>query len=194
MLECLLCLSLAPYISTYESTIRTEPGVQVSLGYPVYVFGAYESPDLKIVGQHIPSTVWGVGLGYSVELTDNVSIFLEGGYYMPNTNPKDVVEAEVVNRVLRNDHGVPSFRATHFEYELEDGYGGRIGLDLALSKHLSVFAAYRFLKFNENFHMCTVPEACAWPAPEGEKHWANRDTRSYSSVQIGFQLAIGRSR
>lgn len=192
MIDCLLgiCITLSPFFSTYDSTIRSDTGMAVSVGRPFSAWVSYEAPDLKIIGQHVPTKVWGAGLGYSLELTETVNLFMEAGYYSPSTSPKDVVEDEIVYGVLRNDHGKPSFHPTHFEYELEDGYGGRIGLEMELSDRFAVFGAYRFLKFDANYRMCTIESACTWQAPEGEKYWANRDTQSFSSFQIGFSIRI----
>lgn len=190
MLECLFCLAISPYLSTYESTIRSEPGISVSIGDPLYFSVSYEAPDLKIVGQHVPTKSVGASVGYSQRVSDKFRVFLEAGYYWPSTSPLDVVENEIVEQVLINDHGEVPFHPTYFEYELEPGYGGRVGFEIQATKRLSMFGAYRFLQFNENFRMCNFEEACNWPVPEGGSYWQNRDTRDYSSIQIGFSIHI----
>ena len=190
MIECLLCLAISPYFSTYESTIRSEPGFAVSIGSPLYFSVSYEAPDLKIVGQHMPTKTVGASLGYSHSISEKIGVFIEGGYYWPETSPLEVVENEIVEQVLINDHGHPTFKPTHFEYELKPGFGGRVGFDVSLHKHFSVFGAYRFLKLDENYKMCNVEEACVWPVPEGGRFWSNKYARDYSSIQIGFSLKL----
>ena len=190
MLECLLCLAVSPYFSTYESTIRSEPGVSVSIGDPLYFSVSYEAPDLKIVGQHVPTKSVGASVGYSQRVSDEFRVFLEAGYYWPSASPLDVVKNEIVEQVLINDHGEPPFHPAHFEYDLEPGWGGRVGFEIQATKRLSVFGAYRFLKFNEYFGMCNFEEACAWDATGDARYWQNRGTRDYSSIQIGFSIRI----
>ena len=187
---CLFCLSISPFFSTYDSTIQSEWGAAVAIGDPFYLSVSYENPQLKVVGQNIPTETIGASLGYRHGLTDGVTLFLEGGYYWPETSPLDIVENEIVEQVLINDHGKPSFEPEHFRYELEPGFGGRIGLDLQISKRFSVFGAYRFLKLNEKFQMCNFEEACVWPVPEGGRFWSNKDARNYSSIQVGFTLHL----
>ena len=190
MIECLLCLAISPFFSTYESTIRSEPGISVALGDPFYVSVSYEAPDLKIVGQNMPTNAVGASVGLSQRVSDKFRLFIEGGYYWPSTSPLDVVENEIVEQVLINDHGHPTFKPAYFEYELEPGFGGRVGFEVQASKRLSVFGAYRFLKFNESFKMCNFEEACVWPVPEGGRFWSNKDARDYSSIQVGVSLRI----
>lgn len=191
MLECLLCLVLSPHLNTYESTIRTEPGIHVAVADPLYLWGSYEAPDLRLVGQYMPAKVAGGGLGYRLKF-ERAAIFVEAGYYWPEVNPLEVVKDEVVEQILINDHGDPGWHADTFIYKLSAGWGGRIGVDVEVTSRTSVWAAYRFLQFNEHVAMCEGTERCKWPdtTNAGLRHWVNADTQSFSSLQVGVSLKI----
>lgn len=190
MLNCLLCLAFSPFLSTYDSTIKTEPGISVQIGDPIYLSVSYEKPQLQIVGQNVPTKIVGASLGLSQRVSDKTRVFIEGGYYWPSASPLDVVRDEIVEQVLINDHGHPTFKGGHFDYKLHDGWGGRVGVEFSLSKRLSVFGAYRFLKLGEDFRMCNFEEACVWPVPKGGRFWVNKDTRNYSSIQMGVSIRL----
>jgi len=190
LLECLLCLALSPLLNTYDSSIRADGlGVHVAAAAPVYVFGSYEEGHLQIVGQTSRLKIWGAGAGYRTDF-GKARVFVEAGRYWPSASADEAVRDEFVEQVLVNDHGDPGWCPTNFSYRLHNGWGGRVGVGLQMTRRLSAFAAYRFLAVDEDFDMCTGDDpACTYPV-DG-KHWQNREKRSLSSIQVGITLEIG---
>jgi len=187
MLECLLCLTLSPYFSVYDSTVKSDYGIEIAMGDPLYAFVSYESPDLQILGQNMGGlTLPGFGIGYRTHVVKKLSVFLEFGmYYTPSIQPATNIEAEVVNQLLVNDFGQPGWNPDYYSYKLQSDFGGKVGLSLDLSDRLSVFGAYRYLKVRENFDMCEIG-----PCEYGEsgKHWQERNVLDLSSAQIGISF------
>lgn len=191
MLECLLCLALSPLLNTYDSSIRADGiGIHLAAAQPAYLWGSWEEGSLQIVGQTQSLEILGAGVGYKADF-GSARVFIEGGHYWPSVSTSEAVENEIVEQVLINDHGDPGWHAKHFDYGLHNGWGGRVGVGLQMTRRLSAFAAYRFLAVNEDFDMCTGSDpGCSYPV-DG-KHWQNREKRSLSSVQVGITLEIGR--
>lgn len=180
MLECLFCLAISPYFSTYDTTIKTDYGIHLSVGEPLYLWGSWEKPSLQRVGQNMGSlSLPGFGMGFKKDI-----LFLELGYYWPSVNPDENIRNEVVDQLLENDHGKPGVTWEKFAYDIKARWGGRVGVSVDVTERFSVFGAYRFLKGNEGYDACIGPgEGCEFGRERS--HWQNRDTISLSSVQVG---------
>ena len=186
MLECLFCIAISPYWNTFNENVHSEWGGQISLGHPLYASVSYDEANVREVGQYLPMDLYGAQIGFRKGWA-----FIEIGYYWPKESPLEVVENEIVEQVLENDHGKPGWRPKYFEYNIKPGIGGRVGADFKLNDTFSVFAAYRFLVLEESYKMCTAQEFCTYPVPEGGKYWVNSDARNLSGFQIGFTMKLG---
>ena len=188
MLECLFCIAISPYWNTFNEGVHSEWGGQIALGAPFYASVSYDEANVREVGQYLPIDLYGAQVGYRKDW-----FFIEAGYYWPEAKPLQVVEDEIVEQVLVNDHGEPnnwSRKDRHYEYNIKSGMGGRIGADFEINDHLSVLAAYRFLVLEESYKMCNAPENCTYPVPKGGRYWVNSEARNLSGFQIGFSLRL----
>jgi hypothetical protein len=173
--------------ATYDSQrVLSEPNLQLRLGSRVYLWGSYENPDIKLVGQSIGDVkmlAGGLGLRHQ---QGPLSYFAEFGLFYPEVSTVPLIRDEAVWTQLRNDHGDPGWHPKHTVYDLEAKYGGRIGVGYALTESVKATVVYRTLRLDEELDACTGSDArCGYPVTDG-LHWQNRSTLNMSSVELGL--------
>lgn len=183
-------IDLSTVHGTYDSErLKSDWGYQIRAGQSMYVWGSYETPALQLVGQNLNSLkLWGIGIGYR-HVWDRIQVFGEFGYFDPSISPDDNIRDEAVWRQLRNDHGETDWHPTHTVYDLQHGYGGRLGISYEIAKHLIVSVAYRFLSLNESLDACGGSDpTCAYPVESGNGHWQNRQTLKLGTIEAGIGI------
>ena len=162
-----------------------DPSVQLKVGGSLYAWGAYEKPDLFLVGQEIGSAeILSVGVGYRYD-----GVFIEFGYFEPDVSTVQNIRDEGVTTTLNNHHGwAGTRRFDDTTYDIKGGYGGRIGVSHRMSKRLSVQASYRFLTLTEE--MDATVGVCGWPeaeeSPDCESWWQERDDTDLGAFEVGL--------
>lgn len=186
-------LEIGPTYSTYKGDLRSDWGAQMKVFvYDDWLFisSGFEETRLTKVGQTTGKTnIYNIGVGARYPITNRIDLWGDFSYYNLNRKPyADNVDAEIVGRLLINDHGTPKWKAEHYVYKLEsDNLGPRLGITFKAAKHFDVWIAGRFLSFSEKVSMCTGPDPkCKYPVAKGNRHWLNVKEVSFNSVQTGF--------
>jgi len=150
--------------------------LQLNLNWKnVYVFGSYTMTERRIAGQRAGAfNILGLGLGLNIPITKNLSMWGQGGYYIPKSglvgttqgcNWDDWANFQEVHYLYWNKWGADHQYSTQgykiYEYRLQTGsMGGAIGINLIqpITKKLSVgvIAGYQFLRFTETFYARNV--------------------------------------
>ena len=189
MLECLLCLALSPYFSGYTGDIDGDFGIHVALGDPLYLWGSYEQPEYRILGQDMNRLkLPGAGIGYRTA-GEKWRVAFEVGYWWPDVNPDENIKDEIVYVALVGSFGPPPFAPEHFVYSVDNALGGRLAVSYRMSKRLSVFAAARKLSIKQKFSMCDGPDPeCEYPV-EGNQ-WIMFRNLPATSIQLGLTVTL----
>ena len=189
-LECVLCLAIAPYWSSYDATIVSEHGIQVELAQPAYLWASYEQPSLKRLGQNIGDLdLPGAGAGYRFDLSPSVQFGVQVGIYWPGNDWNPAIRDEVVGGLLANDHGRQDWypKALYRDYRLKSSAGGSLHLLGKITKRFSAWGGYRFLSLPESYDLYTNPDGCF----ESKKCHQNRTTLSADAWRVGLRYVIG---
>jgi hypothetical protein len=173
--------------ATYDSQrVLSEPNLQIRVGGRIYLWGGYENPDLKLVGQSIGDVKMLAGGAGFRHQQGPISFFAEFGLFRPDVTTVPIIRNEAVWTQLRNDHGDPGWHPTHTVYELEEKYGGRIGVGYDVTDYLKTTVVYRVLRLDEELDACTGSDPkCGFPVTDG-LHWQNRSTLNMSAVELGL--------
>ena len=167
---------------------------------PVYLTGSYESPKVKMLGQPLAdSDIASIGLGFTTELTKDLSLFFEGGYSIPNVSVHSEIEHEVVYTRLVKDHHIANrpiplvdLHDYRTSYSVDNGMFARIGLSYTWQDHFMVTAAYRALHLDQEYTL-RVPEGQEQALIDkygayGEGYWRQDTELNMSSFQLGISL------
>jgi opacity protein-like surface antigen len=179
-------------IYTDESSSEWSFGGQIGHELtPVYLWTSYEGPRVKILGQPMGDTdLFSVGLGASQELSEGLSVFVEGGYSFVDLASNDSVVDEVVYTYLVDRHGsgerrvpVPcAYNPGCYEgsYEVDDGFMARIGAQWQVADHVAIRGAYKWAYFDQEMTMRSLD----WQ--EGQGYWREDNTLNLSSFELGI--------
>ena len=184
-----------------DSQFQQGNHLQLNLNWKnIYVFGSYTMTSRRIAGQRAGAfNVLGFGLGLDIPITKNLSIWGQGGYYMPNseligtTAGHDFDEWAHFQEVhylywqkwgVEHNYGVNSYRI--YEYQIATGsLGGAVGLNLLqpISKHidLGIIAGYQLLRFTETFY-------ARYPARPQVSYIQTRQDANLSGLILGVSL------
>lgn len=188
-------LSVKGVYSVYQDRdlVKDGKGVKGELRWKyVYLWGSWESTELRLTGQRAGGIdLFGVGIGGKVRLFKPLSVFVEGGYYIPNADLQKDTQAGAEGVYYKwyrtlNEIGVPQYASqfTQYKYELKSNFGGSMGLELnqEIYKGVSVnlFGAYRFLNLKEDWdaYHPTIPNY----------YIQTKEKRSFSGGQFGIGL------
>ena len=172
-------------------------GMKGELGWKfIYLWGSWERTELRLTGQRAGNVdLFGIGLGGKVALFKPLSIFLEAGYYIP--------DSELARNANRYWEGVyykwyktldevgctPDLARTYtdYRYELKSGFGGSVGLDfnqeIYRGLHLNMFGGYRFLNLREDW------DAYHPTNRSPGNYIQTKEKRSFSGGQFGAGLS-----
>ena len=148
----------------YGSLSDTQ-AIGFKVGGNVYGWGNYEVQETRMLGQALAEVnIFSLGLGVKKEW-DGLSLFIEGGYAIMDTQPKTLIQQEVVyTQLVRNHHvvGRPlpvdtpepyDMSGYSTSYELSNTYVARIGVSYEILKHLDVVLAYRWMTPDEHYEL-----------------------------------------
>lgn len=158
---------------------------------PVYLWTSYEGPRVKILGQPMGDTdLFSVGLGASQELSEGLSVFVEGGYSFVDLSSNDNVVDEVAYTYLVGRHAVGDRRIPvpcayisgcyDSSYDVDDGFIARIGAKWQVADHVAIRGAYKWAYFDQEITMRSVD----WQ--EGQGYWREDNTLNLSSFELGI--------
>ena len=159
---------------TYHGKIKWGPE-----GSPLYVWGAYENMDIRILGQGVSDTpVFSLGGGVKKDFGD-FWVFLEAGYAHLEHDPKPVIVQEVAYTDLVATHAVGGRRIpTRDPYTGYDsdwtttgGITAGFGIGYTIGPHLSLTGGYRVLFVEEFIEIVD-------PVIEAKTGGSWRDTRA----------------
>lgn len=171
--------------ATYDSErITPVEGINVRVGGPVYVWGGYEKPSIRLVGQSVGNAQLvssGVGFRHDAESWYG---FVEFGRYWLDPKTDDRIRDEAVWQELTNHHGDPGWYPTRTQYELDDAWGGRIGVGREIG-WVAIEARYRWMSARETIHGCKA-DICRVGVTESQ-HWMERRQANLGA----FEAAIG---
>ena len=192
-----LTLSIALGYNQYTDEKGSEPEYtyKFQVGHedtPLYLFGGYEDPTVRMLGQGIGvAEIFSLGIGAKKELGDGFFVFGEVGYGKVETEPRIVIQQEVVytelvrnhnvfNRPVPVDLGGPYDKNSYeSSWELDDGILGAIGVGYQVNEHLSVTGAYRPFYVAEYIHIANPGAKEA-----GLGYWEESRSRDLSSFQL----------
>jgi len=191
-----LTLSIALGYNQYTDEKGSEPEYTYKFqvgheDYPVYVFGGYEDPTVRMLGQGVGTAeIYSLGLGARKDVGD-FFVFGEIGYGKIEQEPRLGIQQETVytelvgrhnvyNRPVPVDLGGP-YDQTSYEssWELDDGILGAIGVGYQINPHLSVTGAYRPFYVAEYISIANPGAKEA-----GLGYWEEHRSRDLSSFQF----------
>jgi len=174
-----------------NSRLISTSGVEVKFGNPYYLWGSYDyDTSIQLVGQNLGSVdLLGVGIGGERFIFHDQSwkIYGEWGYFTSKESTDSHIRNEAVVTALEKDHGEIPFHPEHTTYEINNAYGGTVGISYALTDRFSVSLEYRGLKLKEGYDACTGEDAsCSFPV-DGS-HWQNRKGITFSALTFGIHV------
>lgn len=179
-----------------ESIVQSAIGYQLNLKYnQTYLALSQETTELKFGGQRgSDMTLYFVGFGFEENITNNLSLFIEGGYYHPNFKhtPTSLPDpsAEGLHLYLNQVIDYPMTWPLYTVY-YSGNFGGKAGMAFSrpITNNISFIAkgAYKFLR---------LPEGIKGYDPDtinnGGGYWILRNERDFGSWQfyVGFEVDI----
>lgn len=156
-----------------------------------YLWGSWEKTEMRLTGQVAGDiNLYGIGIGSKIKILKPLSIFLEVGYYIPDSDLEKNTQrfGEGVGyywiRTLKEiDLNNEFFRGfNHYKYELKSNFGGSVGLEfeqiIYKGLSLNLFGAYRFLNLKEDWDAFNPAGLCI----------QTKEKRSFSGGQFGIGL------
>jgi hypothetical protein len=191
MLECLFCFALSPLFAGYTGDIDGDFGIHVAMGDPIYLWGSYERPEYRIVGQDMNRLqIPGVGIGYRAG-DGKWKVSFEAGYFYPSVDPDENIKDEIVGVALVGSFGSPGWKPDHYAYSVRKALGGRVAASYEVSDTVDVFVAARKLSIRQRFSFCTGDDpVCEYPVETGQ-HWLMFRNLPATSIQLGFTINLG---
>ena len=178
----LVALSLVASLYNEEPT---ELGMRAQYGDNLYIYGQYEAPEIRVVGQGLSdSEIYSVGLGARKDLGD-FFIFGEFGYGYIENDIAPQVEQEVVYTHLVSRHNVynrpvPVDQSDfNTSYDLSGGLLGAIGAGWQVTPHVDFSVAYRAFYGKERYKLWSpsvVAKCDCW--------WQETNSRDLSSFEF----------
>jgi hypothetical protein len=187
-------------LGVQQSLYTEESGTELSFGgkighsrLPVYLWGSYENPSVKILGQPMGDTeMFSVGIGSSREIAEGLSLFVETGYVFPSISQNVEVVDEVVYTWLVNRHSAGGNRNVPVpcaynpgcydaSYEIEAGVTAKIGASWKIMKHLSLSAAYKWTYLNQEMILSNEKVL-----DRTEGYWREDETLNMSAFEVGI--------
>lgn len=172
--------------SIFDSQVSSDTGYQVKVGGSAYIWGSYENPRLKVLGQPMGNlNMSGYGVGFR-HRWDKWEAFIEYGQFEPQLKVNDVVRDEVVGAQLQKDFGPAPLPFNMASYELDKGHGGRVGVGYLIRPKIKVTASYKALSVGENLDWWdseTFAEGC-------NCFWQERNRLDLSALEFGLVLTF----
>ena len=208
-LVCLAAVAVFLFSSIVKADVEGAVGIQQSLytdgssnewsfggklghtSTPVYLWGLYEGPTAKILGQPMGDMdLFSVGVGTSLKVSRAVRVFIETGYVFTDIELNDNVVDEVNYTwlVSRHDAGgnrnVPVPCAYNpgcydYQYSVDDGVVARVGVRWELSPNVAVTGSYKFTYLDQEMTI-KRPEF-----EDGQGYWREDETLDLSAFEVG---------
>lgn len=150
-------------VGTYSDTTGRSATYKLKLGLkgnPLYLWGSYDTPDIRMLGQSIADAkVIGAGVGVTSHISPYWSVFMDAGWGKISTDVTATIRDEVVYAQLVRHHAsetreIPAGDPeddpnAQTAYTLGGGFMGRVGMSYQFTTHLSVTTSYRYFMAEE---------------------------------------------
>jgi hypothetical protein len=145
------------------------------------VYGSYEKTLIRYAGQELGDLrIISLGFRFKREISNGLNLNLGIGYYLPQVelraSASEAMCIEMSQTVYITD---PSSINDHYNYDLQNAFGGDISLSATVWNSLQFAIGYRFLKFEEVM-MCRADRF-------GDGHWEIFKYRDFSGPFIGIE-------
>lgn len=205
ILELLAAISVQVGVGYGVSTSSTEiyeyrPAYNLELevgprqkNYYAWISGSNGS--WKILGQSLTdvNTV-SAGVGYNLDFTDKISLFVEGGYAVPKlSGTNELVQQEVVYTYLVGRHNVenrpvpvpigPPYDTSTYSTEIDIRSSAviNVGVEFEITENFSTEIGFKFLQPKTNVKLFNEE----WVA-EGGGYWEENKTLNMNSIGLTF--------
>lgn len=166
-----------------SENIESRPIYQLeySLHKNLSAYASYEKTLIRYGGQELGELkVFGLGFKLNREIGKGLNLNLGIGYYLPQVelraSASEAMCIEMSQTVYIQD---PSSVRDHYNYDLNNAFGGDISLNMELWHSFRFSIGYRFLKFEEVM-MCRADRF-------GDGHWEIFKYRDYSGPFVGIE-------
>lgn len=170
-------------------------GVQISYGQKRYGFISYEKANITPLGGVFDYHMLGVGLGNKINLSDDIRLFGQLGYYFINNSwgerRREFNEGMYYYINDRYSHSGKGYFIGFDEYGVKNSnaLAGTIGveMDFPLVDNLktSISLSYRHMKIKEEWH-AYLDE---WDFDSTGQNWETGATRNYSTINLSITVS-----